>query len=74
MRFADGVDSLRSLQQIWITPGQFRAAREVFFDQGRRDWGFPDGTSFAVMRELGIASAFTFDNDFQRTGSQVLPE
>ena len=33
-----------------------------------REYSFVDATSFAVMRDWGIASALAFDGDFAATG------
>lgn len=71
---SDSIFHMFPLHANWITPRYFRAPREIFFGYGRRDWSFADRTSFAVMRELGRPSAFTFDSDYRRAGFQVLPE
>ncbi|MGP8072305.1 MAG: type II toxin-antitoxin system VapC family toxin [Thermoplasmata archaeon] len=65
-------DSL-SLQQIWVTPAHYSAALEMFLGQGTRSWSFTDCTSFAIMRELGVREAFTFDGDFRQAGFQPRP-
>lgn len=71
--FAQGVQASSSLQQIWVTPAHYRVALEMFLDQGTKSWSFTDCTSFAIMRELGVRQAFTFDTDFREAGFELRP-
>jgi uncharacterized protein len=73
-RFLQGVEESRSVQTIWVTADHFREARGVFLQQGSRSWSFTDCTSFVVMRELGIQTAFGFDGDFREAGFRVQPD
>lgn len=73
-QFAVGVESSASVHTVWVTPEQFRASKEMFLGQGRRGWSFTDCTSFCLMRELGIGSAFTFDRDFGEAGFECWPK
>ena len=36
-------------------------------------WSLTDCTSFAVMRQLGITKAFSFDHNFEQAGFERLP-
>jgi len=38
-----------------------------------RPYSFVDATSFAVMRQLRIEEAMTFDSDFAAAGFRILP-
>ena len=71
--FVSGLTESRSVLQIWVTPEHYREAQAVFLDQGKRAWSFTDCTSFVVMRELGILSAFCFDHDFREAGFETRP-
>jgi predicted nucleic acid-binding protein len=83
MRKRSGLETVReferplrvspSLQQIWVTPTHYEAALELFLGQGKKSWSFTDCTSFAIMRELGVREAFTFDVDFRQAGFVVRP-
>lgn len=72
-KFAEGLDASESVQLIWITPDHYRTARTVFLDQGTRSWSLTDCTSFSVMREFGIRTAFSFDFDFRQAGFETRP-
>lgn len=72
-KFAAGLEASSSVQRIWVTPGHYRAALELFLDQGDRSWSFTDCTSFAIMRELGVRRSFTFDKDFREAGFEARP-
>jgi len=39
----------------------------------RRQVSFVDWTSFTLMRDLGLRTAFTFDDDFVDQGFEVVP-
>lgn len=58
---------------IWINKQKFYAAVKVFkrFNQDKR-WSFTDCTSYVVMKELGIKTAFTFDENFKEMGFEIL--
>jgi uncharacterized protein len=71
--FLLGVEASASVQVIWVGQEQFHSAQVAFLEQGARAWSFTDCTSFAIMRELGIATAFSFDSDFERAGFEVRP-
>ncbi len=72
-RFIAGVDSSPSVQRIWVTPAHYQAALDLFLGQGSKTWSFTDCTSFAIMHELGIRQAFTFDSDFRQAGFEPEP-
>ena len=68
------VDDLLPLVEItWVDPVLHHQARETMLSVGRRGISIVDWTSFAVMRRLGIATAFTFDADFAAQGFEVIP-
>jgi len=58
---------------VWIDATHFADALTEF--EGHRDkrWSFTDCTSFVVMRDLGIATAFGFDRNFEQAGFRRLP-
>jgi len=59
---------------IDINSDQYSAAWEIF--KKYRDWkdlSFTDCLSFALMDEMAITRAFTFDSDFRAYGFTKLP-
>ncbi len=68
------VDDLLPLVDItWVDPVLHHQARETMLSVGRRGVSIVDWTSFAVMRRLGLTTAFTFDADFAAEGFAVIP-
>lgn len=56
-----------------ITEVRFLEAKKVFrkFNKDKQ-WSFTDCTSYVVMKELKIASVFTFDDHFKQMGFKPL--
>jgi len=57
-----------------VTEEDFDAAWLLFQTHRAREWSFTDCTSCAVMRRLGITTAFAFDQHFREMGFEVVPE
>lgn len=47
-------------------------AFEIFKKLTSKNVSFVDCTSFALMKQLGITTAFTFDKDFKKQGFRLL--
>ncbi len=72
-RFAKTVLSSKNVVVTWVDPGSFETALHLFESRPDKRWSFTDCTSFAVMRNLGIESAFTFDRNFLEAGFARVP-
>jgi uncharacterized protein len=56
-----------------IDPEVWAKAWRIFLRYKDKVWSFTDCTSFALMDQLNIRAAFTFDRDFVQYGKEVLP-
>lgn len=57
----------------WMNQQRFGQARDVFRRFNRdKLWSFTDCTSYVVMRERKIKTAFSFDEHFREMGVKVL--
>jgi uncharacterized protein len=56
-----------------ITESVWEKAWKIFQRYKDKMWSFTDCTSFALMDQLRIQHAFTFDADFRQYGKAVLP-
>ncbi len=72
-RFVDKVRKSRSVKVFWIDEQLFEKALGVFRSSGDRKWSFTDCTSFALMKELSLSDAFSFDEHFEEAGLKVYP-
>ena len=72
-RFARTVLSSKNVVVALIDPGTFEAALRLFEERPDKRRSFTDCTSFAVMNDLGIERAFTFDRNFQEAGFSRVP-
>ncbi|TEU12660.1 MAG: PIN domain-containing protein [Anaerolineales bacterium] len=68
LRFRDSVRQSRRLSVIRITEAVEDQAWEIFARYHDKDFSFTDCTSFAVMRQLDITTAFAFDEHFEQFG------
>ncbi len=71
--FIDKIRKSKSLRVFWIDEGLFEKALGTFRASGHRSWSFTDCTSFALMKELSVAEAFTFDKHFDEAGLGAYP-
>jgi len=68
LRFRDSVRQSQRLKVVRITEAVEDQAWEIFARYDDKDFSFTDCTSFAVMRQLGITTALTFDDHFEQFG------
>ncbi len=71
--FIDKIRKSKSLRVFWINEDLFEKALNIFRKSDRKSWSFTDCTSFALMRELSVSEAFSFDSHFREAGLQALP-
>jgi len=71
--FVDKIRKSKSVRVFWIDEGLFEKAIIVFQESDHKSWSFTDCTSFALMGELSVSEAFTFDRHFREAGLLALP-
>ena len=62
-----------AITTVWIDPGQFGSALDLFQSHQDKRWSLTDCTSFVVMRDLGTDKAFSFDRNFEEAGFVRVP-
>ena len=72
-RFIDKIRKSKSIRVFWIDESLFEKALDVFRKSDHKSWSFTHCTSFALMRDLSVSEAFTFDNHFTAAAFQALP-
>ncbi len=73
VRFGDTLYSTHLQMIHQVTVDMDREAFRVFKKYTDKEFSFTDCVSFALMHELGIADAFTFDKDFTLAGFRSHP-
>jgi hypothetical protein len=71
--FIDKIRESKSVRVFWVDEGLFEKALDIFRKSERKLWSFTDCASFALMRELSVSEAFTFDSHFREAGLHALP-
>lgn len=77
-----GMDAVRTLQEdivpvlqvTWIDEARHERAVSAVLTADRRQLSLVDCASFNAMRELGIKTAFAFDDHFAEQGFDCIPE
>ena len=57
---------------VRVTPADEQKAWAIFRQYPDKRFSFTDCTSFAIMKRLGIRTAFAFDEDFRQFGKWVV--
>jgi predicted nucleic acid-binding protein len=76
-----GIDKVRTFQTKlvpfltvdWVDENQHTATIHHLLSANRRPLSLVDCASFETMRQLGIDTAFTFDEHFRDQGFNVIP-
>lgn len=63
----------REMDVLEVTRDIRDAAWEIFVRYSDKDFSFTDCTSFALMRQIAIKKAFSFDRHFAQFGLEVVP-
>lgn len=84
LRMRLGIDAVRGFRERLARSGHLRVVRvserdfeealEMMIAHGDQRWSLTDCTSFVLMRQLVILSAFSFDRNFRQAGFRVVPE
>ena len=61
------------MEVYWITQAIHARASAMLITAGRRQLSLVDCSSFIVMQDLGVTTAFAFDQHFIEQGFTVLP-
>ncbi|HEY4001051.1 MAG TPA: type II toxin-antitoxin system VapC family toxin [Candidatus Xenobia bacterium] len=71
--FAEPVRRQVAVSLVGIVASHEDAAWDIFVKHKDKAWSFTDCTSFAVMQELHMKTAFSFDRDFEQFGFSRVP-
>ena len=71
--FIEKIRKSKSIRVFWIDEGLFEKALVILQKSDHKTWSFTDCTSFALMRELSVSEAFTFDRHFREAGLLAFP-
>jgi len=73
LTFIDKIKKSKSIRVFWVSESIFDKALGIFRKTNDSRWSFTDCASFALMKDLSINKAFTFDSHFEQAGFQKLP-
>ena len=73
VEFAKAVLDSRMSRIVCVGEDAFHEAMDMFFQSKDKEWSFTDCASFALMKRLGMNSAFAFDPHFRQAGFTILP-
>ncbi len=66
-------DVLPAMSVLWTAEEDHSSAAQAVLAAGRRDLSLVDCSSFILMRQAGIRTAFAFDKHFAEQGFEILP-
>lgn len=73
VKFLDVLETSQQVQLIYLNPSHIEKTIDLFRNRADKGWSFTDCSSFVLMREYQIKTAFAFDGHFQQAGFQITP-
>lgn len=71
--FGDTVQRSRHIKLVRIDADTWEQAWRLFKQYDDKTWAFTDCTSFAVMHQMELQQAFSFDRHFEQAGFELWP-
>ena len=71
--FRDQLARSGNLRVIRVGEREFEEALDMMIAHDDKRWSLTDCTSFVLMHQLSIGSAFSFDRNFLEAGFRLLP-
>ena len=72
IRFGEAILGSRLAELFAVDASARRRAWEIFRRYDDQDFSFVDCTSFALMEQLGLKTAFAFDRHFEQYGFELV--
>ena len=73
LRFGRWALSTDYLTLLFVEPDTWLSAWEMIQEYNDKEWAFTDCTSFVLMQQRSLWTAFTFDHHFEQAGFQRWP-
>ena len=67
-------DILPVIEIVWVEEKIHKQGMSALLVANRRNLSLVDCTSFEIMRQVGLDTAFTFDPHFSEQGFTIIPE
>ena len=71
--FGVHIQQSKVVEVVYVTPEIERIAWDILARYVDKSFSYTDCTSFALMRQLNLDTAFTFDHHFRQFGLTVIP-
>lgn len=71
--FGENLRRSKVLRRLRVTPAIEDNAWKIFKKYSDKDFSFTDCTSFVLMEQEALSTAFTFDEHFHQYGFQMVP-
>lgn len=60
------------ISKVNVSPEYFQRSWGLYKKYTDKEFSFTDATSFTIMKDLNIRKAFSFDEEFEQAGFEVL--
>ncbi len=71
--FARAITDSKAFRTVHVGEEGFSRSLVLFLRSKDKQWSFTDCSSFVLMKNYGVSTAFSFDPHFQQAGYAMLP-
>lgn len=73
VELANTILESRATKLVFVGEERFNESLKMFTERKDKEWSFTDCSSFVLMKNLNLATAFAFDPHFEQAGFHTLP-